>query len=400
MAIITLFCASHCNEQKIAEITAEKTGYTIINEKLIAETAERFNISKDKILAVLDGQKSFFNNLTHEREKILARIKLVMAELVNDDNKIYYGFASHLLTLNISHILRVCLIANKDFRIQAAVKMQGLSESKAETLVNKEDEKSADWVNRLASLGPWDERLYDIIIPMDKTTIDEAVELITENVNKDALNRTTESQKIHDDFILAAKVDVQLTGNGYYNQNIESRDGNITISLKEYMVRFEHTKEKMTEIVKQISGVKNVEITMGPEAHVPSRYDELKAPPKFLLVDDEREFVQTLSSRLQVRDMEAAIAYDGEEALSHMEKDEADVMVLDLKMPGIDGMEVLRTVKKERPHVEVIILTGHGSETDRDLAMELGAFAYLEKPVDIEVLSSTMKEAYKKIGKE
>jgi DNA-binding NtrC family response regulator len=73
-------------------------------------------------------------------------------------------------------------------------------------------------------------------------------------------------------------------------------------------------------------------------------------------------------------------------------------MVLDLKMPGIDGMEVLRRMKKEHPHVEVIILTGHGGETEEALARELGAFAYLKKPVDIDVLSQTMKEAYRKLS--
>jgi DNA-binding response OmpR family regulator len=125
----------------------------------------------------------------------------------------------------------------------------------------------------------------------------------------------------------------------------------------------------------------------------------LEAHPRFLLVDDEKEYIQTLSDRLQTRDLNSTIAYDGEEALSQIEKDEPDVMVLDLKMPGVDGMEVLRKVKKERPHVEVIILTGHGSEQDRKSAMELGAFAYLEKPVDIEILTQTMKEAYNKINK-
>jgi two-component system response regulator CpxR len=85
--------------------------------------------------------------------------------------------------------------------------------------------------------------------------------------------------------------------------------------------------------------------------------------------------------------------------LSYIEKDEPDVMVLDLKMPGVNGMDVLRKVKKERPHVEVIILTGHGSEKDKSTALELGAFSYLEKPVDIEVLSKTMQEAYNKINK-
>lgn len=72
-------------------------------------------------------------------------------------------------------------------------------------------------------------------------------------------------------------------------------------------------------------------------------------------------------------------------------------MVLDLKMPGIDGIEVLRRLKKEHPGIEVIILTGHGSEADREMCMQLGAFAYLKKPVDIDVLSQTMREAYAKI---
>jgi DNA-binding response OmpR family regulator len=72
-------------------------------------------------------------------------------------------------------------------------------------------------------------------------------------------------------------------------------------------------------------------------------------------------------------------------------------MILDLKMPGIDGIEVLRRVKGEHPKVEVIILTGHGSEKDREVCMELGAFAYLHKPVDIDVLSQTLKAANDKI---
>ncbi len=399
MAIISIFSASYCNGHKIAEKAAEKTGYSIINEQLIDETGYRFNISKEKLAAVLDGQISFFNNLTHEREKILARIKLVLAEILKKDMLIYHGFASHLLSRNIPHILRVCLLANTDYRIKSAMQRDGISEKKAANIIHKNDEKIAIWVEDLAAASPWDESLYDMIIPMDKSSIDEAVNVIIENVNKDALKRTPESEKIHDDFILSSKVNLELVDNGYFDLDVKSNNSDITVSLKEFVVRFEHMKEKLMKIIQPVPDVRNVEIKMSPEAHVPSRYDELKAPPKFLLVDDEKEFVQTLSARLQVRDMESAIAYDGEEALSYMDKEEADVMVLDLKMPGIDGMEVLRTVKKERPHVEVIILTGHGSEKDKSLAMELGAFAYLEKPVDIEVLSKTMKEAYQKIGK-
>jgi DNA-binding NtrC family response regulator len=124
---------------------------------------------------------------------------------------------------------------------------------------------------------------------------------------------------------------------------------------------------------------------------------DFELPSKVLLVDDEREFVQTLSERLMLRDLGSAVVYDGASALDLVNSDEPEVMILDLKMPGIDGIEVLRRVKAERPGIEVVILTGHGSEKDRETCMELGAFAYLNKPVDIDVLSETLKKAYSKV---
>jgi two-component system response regulator CpxR len=87
-----------------------------------------------------------------------------------------------------------------------------------------------------------------------------------------------------------------------------------------------------------------------------------------LLVDDEREFVQTLSERLQLREMGSVVAYDGESALSLVNEDEPEVMIIDLKMPGIDGIEILKKVKQTRPEIEVIVLTGHGCEETANAA--------------------------------
>jgi DNA-binding NtrC family response regulator len=116
---------------------------------------------------------------------------------------------------------------------------------------------------------------------------------------------------------------------------------------------------------------------------------------KVLLVDDEEEFVKSLSERLQIRDLDSELAYNGEQAMQLVTDEVPDVMVLDLKMPGIDGMEVLRRVKSQYPKVQVIILTGHGSEKDEEEARKLGAFEYLQKPVDIELLVNTLKRAYR-----
>lgn len=115
---------------------------------------------------------------------------------------------------------------------------------------------------------------------------------------------------------------------------------------------------------------------------------------KVLLVDDEETFVRTLSERLKMRDLETDMAYDGDQALSFIDDKEPDVMVLDIKMPGIDGIEVLRRVKKKFPSIQVIILTGHGTDKHEDESRSLGVFDYMKKPVDIELLVSRIKAAY------
>jgi DNA-binding NtrC family response regulator len=118
---------------------------------------------------------------------------------------------------------------------------------------------------------------------------------------------------------------------------------------------------------------------------------------KILLVDDEKEFVESLSERLALRDLEADVAYDGEQALNALKKEEPDMMILDLRMPGIDGTEVLRRVKKEHPNVDVVILTGHGTDKDEKEALRLGATAFLKKPVDLEQLVGTVRKEKLKV---
>lgn len=120
-----------------------------------------------------------------------------------------------------------------------------------------------------------------------------------------------------------------------------------------------------------------------------------KGKIKVLLVDDEEEFVNTLSERLNMRDVDSNTVFDGEQAMEYVSGEEPDVLVLDLKMPGIHGLEVLRWLKEFHPSIQVIILTGHGTEKDEEKAKELGAFDYLKKPVETDSLLGKIKAAYK-----
>jgi CheY-like chemotaxis protein len=183
-----------------------------------------------------------------------------------------------------------------------------------------------------------------------------------------------------------------------HDVEVEADGEAVVLTINRYVMRLEHHERELQRIASRLPGVKGVTTKVGPHFDQPNIYPKIDLPTKILLVDDEKEFVEALSERLQTRNLEAAIAYDGEEALAILKDDAPEVMVLDLKMPGIDGLEVLRRVKRDHPGTEVIILTGHGSPAEAEVARELGAFAYLEKPVNVDVLAETMKAAYRKIG--
>jgi DNA-binding response OmpR family regulator len=114
---------------------------------------------------------------------------------------------------------------------------------------------------------------------------------------------------------------------------------------------------------------------------------------KILLVDDEEEFVTTLAERLELRGLQAQAALNGEAALQMIEADTPEIVILDVMMPGIGGFEVLRRIKSQHPQLPVILLTGRGSEKEGVKGMQLGAFDYLMKPLDIEELIKKMQEA-------
>ena len=115
-----------------------------------------------------------------------------------------------------------------------------------------------------------------------------------------------------------------------------------------------------------------------------------------LLVDDEVEFLETLEKRLRKRKLTVTTARNGEDAIVMLKQTPVDVVVLDVKMPGMGGLEVLRQVKELKPHVEVIMLTGHANVEMAIEGMELGAFDYLMKPMEIDELLYKLQDAYKK----
>jgi len=400
MPVIGIFSGTFCKQEPVVQELHKQIGYEIASDSDIVKKASGLcGIAASKIERAFSAKTSVFNNFTHEKERSIAHMKLAVAQMLVEDRTIFSGFSSQLIPQNITHVLRICLIADLKFRKETAVTEMQLSEKDAAALIRREDEDRAIWVKmNFETADPWHASLYDMVIPMDKTDVAQAVATIHDHLKSDLLQPSDTSRKAAQDFLLAASVGAALTREGH-NAEVDAVNGVVAITINKHVLMLSRLEDELKSIAARVPGVLSVNTKVGKSYHQSDIYRKVDfhAPSKVLLVDDEREFVQTLSERLLMRDMGSAVAYDGESALKLVNDDEPEVMILDLKMPGIDGIEVLRRVKKTRPEIEVIILTGHGSEADRKVCMDLGAFAYLQKPVDIAVLTDTLKEANEKI---
>ncbi len=401
MPIITVTGAHFTHSKDVVKQLSSHLNLSVVtDEQLMDMTAASFDINKDTIEKVYHSKQIPFNDLTHEKEKILAGLKKTVADHVVKGNVIFNGVMGHLIPTWITHALRILIVTDKETRIKTGEENFNLPLDGAREVVNEADKLAILWVNGLTGKKAWDDSLYDIVAPSDKLDVNQTVELIAEHYKNLTAMPVDRIEREAANLALAADVELALatTGSGL---SVFADDGKITVTIDRNVLLLNKFKQKITGIAEKIDGVTSVDTRIGKKYYKSGTTHgfDFETPLHVLLVDDEKEFVQTLSQRLQMRQINSDVVYSGEDALDTANREDgAEVMVLDLKMPGIDGFEVLEKIKKSKPGIEVIILTGHGTDKDKARCMELGAFAYLQKPADIDLLAETMKKAYEKIS--
>jgi two-component system, OmpR family, response regulator CpxR len=392
MPAVSFFYASFCQHGQVIDGCARELGCSLYDDDwLIRAAAEGFDVPEDTVRGALYTHQPSFNRFTHEKEKSVAALKSILAGLLQEDRLVVSGFCSHLIPRTISHVLRVHLALEGKARIRNAVN-SGMTKDQAAEAITSYDMAAARWADYLYLKSPWSNEQYDLILPMDKKSVDDAVATVVRHARKDLFRPSPLSRRAIEDFRLAAKVEIALAKEGYYVL-VEAHQGNIDLSIPHNVIMLSRMGEELRRITMSVQGV--VHVTIRPDPNVPfkGKHRDQESRMRLLLVDDEKEFVHTLSERLFMREIGSAVVYDGEQALSYIESEQPEVIVLDLKMPGMDGIEVLRRVMSTHPEIQVIILTGHGSHEDEKACMALGAFAYLQKPVDIDILTGLLEKA-------
>lgn len=398
MSVVSLtFDAFTRGEDVGAEVSSRLEYPRVTDEDICTRAAALEGADPERLMRLMNGPRPWIQPSVDQQRRWVAAIRKVVFDAVAEGQVLLIGSAAFLVSSRLRQVLRVGLVAPPANRIRAAEE-SGMSSGAARRQIERADQFRAAWTHRVCGRFPWDSSLHDMVIAMQDRSPTEAAEEIVGTALNPALVAPDPDIPLQETR-LEADIALKLAREGHAAE-VAVRSGRALVQLTASGLFGDRARREVQKILTNHFELREIEVRLITRTRESETFDELVhvKPPRIMLVDDERDFVDTLSERLQTREFETpTIAYDGEQALEMVEEDQPEVMVLDLRMPGIDGLEVLRRVKATHPETEVIILTGHGSDAERTTAEQLGAFAYLQKPVDLDRLTETMRAAHSRV---
>lgn len=397
MAIISIFAGLYSRGPKIGQAVADRLGYRSVTDRDLAElVGDKERIDPERFEEWLGGRSKgpILGRKRNRRWSALAALNLALSHLVAEEEVVCLGVCGHLIPAELPQVMRVCLVARTGARLARAAEVDGLSAREARARVLQADQAAIDLVELIRHRNPWESDLYDLFVPLKDQPDPEVVGRICEFAEAGMFRITAGMTEAAEDYRLAAGIQARLAQAGHVVR-VSAVNGRVVLEINRKVLRLKRLAATLKKLVEPLDGVESVVVSHGPGSHRADIYRSagIEEAPKVLLVDDEREYALTLSERLMMRNLQTSVAYDGESALRLVAEEEPEVIVLDLMLPGLDGREVLRRLKKDHPRVRVIILTGHGGAHDREAYLAEGAFEFLTKPIHIEELTEVLDRA-------
>ena len=210
MAIITVSRGSYSKGKEVAEKVAAQLGYQSVSREVILEASKDFRISQQRLERAIHDAPSILERFTYEKPKHIAFVAAELLDRFAGDNLVYHGLAGQFFAANIPHLLKVRIIANQEDRILSLMERNNLRREQAEKFLKKDDEDRKAWSYQLYGVDTTNSNLYDLVIHIDKLTVDNGVDLICQAVKQPQFRTTPESQQAIDELALAAKTRAAL----------------------------------------------------------------------------------------------------------------------------------------------------------------------------------------------
>jgi len=210
MAIISISRGCFSHGKTIAEKIAQKLNYECVDRVILLEAVEFFNISETKLLHSVNDAPGVLNKITHGREKYLAYFQAALLEHVKHDNVVYHGHAGHLLLPNLSHIMKVRIIADMADRINFMQQEDHISAEEAQKRIKKDDRERANWTRYLYNRDIQDPSLYDMVINIATFSIDDACDMICHAINSGMFKTKPEDKQTLNDYAISCCIKAAL----------------------------------------------------------------------------------------------------------------------------------------------------------------------------------------------
>lgn len=280
MAIVTISRGSYSRGKEVAEKLAARLQYTCVSRDVLIEASEEFNVPELRLIRALHDSPSILERFIHGEVRFLSYIRYALLEHVKKGNVVYHGLAGHYLLRDIPGVLKVRINANMKDRVKEEMERENISAEQAQYILKKDDDERRKWALQICGTDTWDSRLYDIVLNVNTLTIDDAVDILYDLVQKPAFQQKDENQKILCNAALAAKVRLSLIKD-FPSLRVTAEDGVVTLyNIGDSVKSSSTSREIIEKLSKNIPGIKEVIISQ------PTKYGKEYVNP-FLNIDVE-----------------------------------------------------------------------------------------------------------------
>lgn len=252
MSVVIISGESYCRREEIAKEAAEALGYDCFSREVLAEASRRYSLPEVKLEEALKDSSSFLDRFSNTRSRHLAYYQAALTALLNKDNVVYYGDAGHMFVNEVSHVLTVRLMADREERAASKTEKEGISEKQACELLLKESELRKKWFLSVFGLDGMEPGRFDLVINVTQIGPKRAVNIIVETARDVKFQPITYSVKAMQDQELASRVRAALI-DAYPDVDVTARNGDISIKTKALK-----KKEKSTFIRDQVQAMEGV----------------------------------------------------------------------------------------------------------------------------------------------
>lgn len=256
MSIVTINRGSYSRGKKVAEKLARKLGYECLSRDILLDASDEFSIPEIKLVRALHDPATVLDRFQNGKERYISYLYSALLQHARKDNIVYHGLAGQFFLRDIPHVFKVRIIADMRDRVAEEMQRENISEEKALYILQKDDDERRRWGLQVYGTDTWDSRLYDIVLCIGRLTVDDAVEILFNMVQKPAFQSTPESRQLVENLALSARVKANLAKR-FPRAQVAADKGMIFVSnWKQEASSREEAQVK--EIAMQVEGVVKV----------------------------------------------------------------------------------------------------------------------------------------------